>query len=151
MPDRLLGWGFVGVQAALLVALVLVPGGDTWPSSGVVEVIGLGLMVLGVVVMVTAATSLGRSLTPTPVPARDGELTTSGLYRFVRHPIYSGLLVLVIGLVVRTGSWTGVLLGVVTIGFFHVKAAWEEARLADRYPDYERYAARTPRFVPRPW
>jgi protein-S-isoprenylcysteine O-methyltransferase Ste14 len=36
----------------------------------------------------------------------------------------------------------------VTLGFFNVKARWEEARLAESYPGYRAYAARTPRFVP---
>ena len=38
----------------------------------------------------------------------------------------------------------------VTVVFFHVKARWEEAQLAERYPGYREYAARTPRFIPRP-
>ncbi len=42
--------------------------------------------------MVVAATALGRGLTAAPLPNSHAELRTGGLYRFVRHPIYSGLL-----------------------------------------------------------
>lgn len=143
------GWLFVAVQALLLAALVLLPGGTDWPTPTAVEVAGLVLVLAGVVWMVVAARRLGPALTPTPVPSEQGVLTTSGLYGLVRHPIYTGVLAVVIGIVVRSGSLTTLALGLATVGFFVVKARWEEARLAERYPDYPAYAARTPRFVPR--
>jgi len=97
-----------------------------------------------------AALRLGAALTPTPVPTERGTLITGGLYTFVRHPIYTGVLIIVVGLVIRSGSLLTLLVGVATVWFFNAKAAWEEARLAERYPDYPAYAAVTPRFVPRP-
>ncbi len=141
------GWAFVAMQVVLLVALVLVPSGTAWPMPGWLAVVRLVLVVAGLLVVVAAALNLGRSLTPTPVP-NDGGLRTDGLYRFVRHPIYSGVLLAVVGLTVGTRQWWGLALGLVTIAFFSAKARWEEARLAEAYPGYTEYAADTPRFVP---
>jgi protein-S-isoprenylcysteine O-methyltransferase Ste14 len=53
--------------------------------------------------------------------------------------------------VLRSGSLITLAVGAVTVAFFNAKAAWEEKRLAERYPGYAAYAARTPRFIPRPW
>jgi protein-S-isoprenylcysteine O-methyltransferase Ste14 len=103
----------------------------------------------GLVVVVIASLQLGRSLTPTPVPNERSVLRTSGLYGVVRHPIYSGLLLMVIGLSVRSANWFTAAVAVATIALFHRKAAWEERRLEERYPDYPAYAGSTGRFVPR--
>jgi protein-S-isoprenylcysteine O-methyltransferase Ste14 len=151
MSDRTTGWIFVAAQGVLLVALVLVPHRDDWPTPTWLQVIAIVLGVGGLAIGIGAGLRLGSALTPTPMPSAAGRLTTDGLYRYVRHPIYSGVLLVVVGLVLRSGSTVGLGVGVALVIFFSVKARWEENRLADRYPDYERYAARTPRFVPAPW
>lgn len=145
----MIGWAFVGVQAILLVALVVLPTGDLWPTPAVLVVFGGVLIGLGLVGVAVAALRLGPALTPTPVPTEGGAMITSGLYRIVRHPIYTGVLMIVVGLVIRSGSLWTLLVGLVTIWFFNTKAQWEEAQLAERYPDYPTYAAVTPRFFPR--
>lgn len=144
------GWLFVAVQALLLVLLVTLPGDDAWPTPAWLRLFGLVAVIGGVALVVIAALRLGPALTPTPVPTVDGALTTEGLYRFVRHPIYSGVLTAVIGVTIRSGSLLVLLVGIVTVVFFNAKARWEEARLTERYPDYPAYAAATPRFLPRP-
>ncbi len=148
MNRSLKGWIFVGVQAILLVTLILLPADDNWPTPLWVTGLGLLLILLGLIVMAIAALRLGGSLRPSPVPAANGELQTVGLYRYVRHPIYSGVLAVVVGLAIRSGSLITLAVAAVTIGFFAVKAKWEEQQLADHYPSYSAYAARTPRFFP---
>lgn len=148
LNDRAVGWAFVGVQIVLLGALIFLPGGDDWPTPVWLHRVGTAVNVAGLVLVVVAALGLGTSLTPTPVPKGRARLTTGGLYRFVRHPIYTGVLMIVIGLVVTSGSWVHLAIGAVTIVFFTAKARWEEARLAIAYPGYADYAATTPRFFP---
>jgi protein-S-isoprenylcysteine O-methyltransferase Ste14 len=108
------------------------------------------LIVGGLAGIGVASLRLGSALTATPVPTERGSLTTGGLYRYVRHPIYTAVLGIVIGLVIRSGSVPSLAVGLATVGFFNVKARWEERRLAVAYPDYAAYAARTPRFIPHP-
>lgn len=138
----------MAVQVVLLVALVLVPTGDAWPLPGWLAAVVTALVVAGLAVVLVGGLGLGRALTPTPVPNGRGGLRTGGLYRFVRHPIYTGVQAVVVGLAIGTRSWLGLALGLVTVAFFSVKARWEEARLAEAYAGYRAYAARTPRFVP---
>lgn len=147
---RARGWAYVAIQAVLLVALIVLPGRSDWPTPPTVRLLGLILIVGGLAFVALASLRLGPALTATPVPTESGALTTTGLYRLVRHPIYTGVLAIVVGLTLRSGSWVTLAVGIVTVGFFHSKARWEEARLADRYPDYPAYAAVTPRFVPWP-
>jgi protein-S-isoprenylcysteine O-methyltransferase Ste14 len=148
---RRTGWLFVTVQVALLVALAALSGlpRSDWPTPPLVRAVAAVCTLGGLVVVLVASIQLGRSLTPTPMPNEHGALRTSGLYGVVRHPIYSGLLLVVTGLAVRSASWITAAVAAVTVAFFHVKAAWEERRLAERYDAYPAYARRTGRFVPR--
>lgn len=98
-----------------------------------------------------AALGLGSALTPTPVPRDIGTLITRGFYRYVRHPIYTGVLSVAAGLTLRSGSWVHLAVAAITVLFFGRKASWEEVQLAERYADYPAYQAMTPKFLPRPW
>lgn len=51
---------------------------------------GPGLLLAGLLVMFAGATGLGDSLSPWPAPVKDNELTTTGIYGVIRHPLYSG-------------------------------------------------------------
>jgi protein-S-isoprenylcysteine O-methyltransferase Ste14 len=152
MSRQATGWSFVGVQFALLIALAVLSArpGDAWPTPAPLLAISALCTLGGLVVIVVAALQLGRSLTATPVPNARNELSDTGLYGVVRHPIYSGVLLVVIGLALRSASWVTAAVAVVTIVFFSVKARWEERQLAERHPDYPAYCERVPRFVPRP-
>ncbi len=149
MKPNVSGWLFVAVQAVLVGALVVLPGRSDWPTPTWVAALGSGFVLAGLAFAGVAALRLGRSLTPTPVPRDDGVLATTGLYRFVRHPIYTGVLAVVVGLTVSSGSLISLAVGVTTVAFFDRKARWEEARLSERYDGYAAYASVTPRFVPR--
>lgn len=151
MKRSTIGWLWVGGQAVLLGCLVLLPGGSAWPTPDWLRAIAAVVFVGGLAIIGLAAVGLGRGLTPTPVPNERGALTTSGFYRYVRHPIYTGVLAVVAGMTLRSGSWIMLATAVATVVFFDRKAAWEEAQLIEHYADYPTYAEATPRFVPRPW
>lgn len=151
MSDVVRGWLYVGAQVGLLAALVLLPSRADWPTPGWVRTLGYVGILAGLALVAVASLGLGRALTPTPVPNRRGGLRTDGLYRFARHPIYTGVLTIVAGLVLRSGSLVSLAVGVVTVIFFDAKARWEELKLAEVFPDYPDYAARTARFFPHPF
>ncbi len=151
MERRTIGWLLVAAQVVLILVLVLLPSGDAWPTPTWLEVTGLAIGGLGAVWELVAALRLGERLTPTPVPRDGGQLRTDGPYAHVRHPIYTGVLLIVVGITLRSGSALVLALGLATIGFFHAKARFEEGLLAERFPEYRTYASRTPRFVPAPW
>lgn len=146
---RRTGWLFVVAQVVLFIALALLPRADHWPVPGWLSAIGYFLMAVGAVLVIVAGLRLGPSLTPTPMPTASGQLATTGLYRFSRHPIYSGVLAIVAGIVIGSGSIVVATVGLLAVAFFTIKARWEEARLREHYPGYNAYAATTGRFLPR--
>lgn len=146
---RRIGVGFVAAQFALLGLVVLLPGGDAWVLPPWASTLALAGMVAGLALMLVAALGLGRGLTALPLPNEHAELRTGGLYRWARHPIYSGLLLFAVADTARSGSLLTVAACVGLVALMTTKARWEEHRLAERFPDYPAYAARTGRFLPR--
>jgi protein-S-isoprenylcysteine O-methyltransferase Ste14 len=139
----------VAGQFVLIGILVLLPGRHDWPVPAAVKVACSIATVVGLAVMVFGATALGRGLTATPLPNAHAKLRTGGLYRYARHPIYSGLLLTMASITVASGSVSRLLTLGVLVLLLTVKARWEETRLMRRFEGYTDYAARTPRFVPR--
>jgi len=124
-----------------VVATAWVSGPAGWPWVGVVIVLaGLGLAVWG-------ARALGPGLTALPIPNERAVLRTDGPFGWSRHPIYAALIVSGAGVVVWSGRWPTLLAWVVLVGVLRIKSGWEEARLRERFPDYDAYAAVTPRFL----
>jgi len=146
--DTALAWLFVLVQFALLVVIAVLPAGDAWSVPSWLNQLAQALKLVGAGVLVVGIVNLGRSLTPLPTPVPHGELKVSGLFRFVRHPIYAGIMALVVGMSIQSASLAVTGASVALIAWFMVKARWEEQHLAERYAGYATYAAHTPRFVP---
>jgi protein-S-isoprenylcysteine O-methyltransferase Ste14 len=140
----------VAVQAALLVALFAAPGGGDWPTPLWLARFASAVEVAGWAVLLVALVNLGRSLTPLPIPREHATLKTNGLYRLVRHPVYSGVLAIAFGAATASGSLVKLGLALALLALFTGKARWEEELLHERYAGYADYAARTPRFLPRP-
>ena len=151
MNDRSRGYFYVAVQF-LLIALLFTTPRQPEPYgafSDALGIVGVAVIALGAVILVTSFVRLGRSLTANPVPKEDGVLVTSGLYGRVRHPIYFGLLVLAIGVVLDAGWWPQIVIALMLYFLLNIKAQFEEDLLRKKYPEYKAYAQKTPRFFPR--
>jgi protein-S-isoprenylcysteine O-methyltransferase Ste14 len=77
------------------------------------------------------------------------ELVTGGIYRYIRHPLYSSLLFLACGAFLKDVSWTTGLLILAAILFLAATAAADEKECIRYFgPQYADYMSRTKRFVP---
>jgi len=140
----------VSIQFLLLVVIIGVPlprFGESFPDW----VVGVGSVMVwvGLVILALSIFKLGGSLTASPIPKNDSELKTDGLYRWMRHPIYSGLIATGLGLAIESESLLNLLVAVALIVLLNYKAKWEESFLLERYPEYRTYMSKTGRFVPR--
>ena len=137
------GERWVLAQTAFFVLYVVVPGmGISWRSPGTL------LALAGAIVAVAAAFQLGRGLTPFPEPAAQGHLVATGLYAWVRHPIYSGVLAIAFGGAWATHSLWRALVAVALFFLFDAKTRDEERRLVRRYEGYTAYARGVRKFIP---
>lgn len=151
MDQKSRAWFYVAIQFLLIFLLVLSPRmekpyGDL---SEIIGFVGLGFIILGSAILLYSFLGLGNSLTPLPIPREQGTLVTSGMYSRVRHPIYFALLMMGLGVVLDAGYWPQLLILIMLYTLLSIKADFEESLLRQKYPDYKKYAEKTPRFFPR--
>jgi protein-S-isoprenylcysteine O-methyltransferase Ste14 len=140
----------VSIQFLLLVVIIGVPlprFGEDFPDW----LVGVGsvLVWVGLIILALSIFKLGGSLTASPIPKNDSVLKTDGLYKWMRHPIYSGLIATGLGLAIESESLLNILVALALIALLTYKAKWEESFLLERYPEYRKYMSKTGRFVPR--
>lgn len=139
-------YGYVILQFLLfLVYLFDIPWVDLHLPA-LVQTIGSVSAVVGVLVMILALVQLNRHLSPFPTPKSNAQLIRTGLYKYVRHPIYSGILLTVFGYALHEESLHKLLVGFALLILFSLKSSYEEKRLMQVYPDYEDYRKSTGRF-----
>jgi protein-S-isoprenylcysteine O-methyltransferase Ste14 len=83
---------------------------------------------------------------------RHHRVISTGPYAFVRHPMYSGVMLFFVGVPLLLGSWWGLAIAPVFVVLFAIRAGIEERALVEGLPDYADYAARVRyRLVPGLW
>jgi len=99
----------------------------------------------------TTATRSSLQLTPFPRPVTGGALRQDGIYGLVRHPMYGGALLLILGWALLSSPFVLLPLGLAAV-FLEAKSRREEAWLVDEHPDYPQYRLKVSRrFVPWVW
>jgi protein-S-isoprenylcysteine O-methyltransferase Ste14 len=140
-------WSFVAVQAVILGLLVLLQS-DIGPSITSAQTLGKILQAMGWIGILISAYTIRTVLTAEPLPKENGTLSTNGLYKYVRHPMYTSVLLLSFGIAVASGSLLKYLLFALLLVLFIYKSRYEETYLQMQYPAYKKYAKNTPRFIP---
>jgi protein-S-isoprenylcysteine O-methyltransferase Ste14 len=120
------------------------------PGRNAMFWLGLALILIGIAIRATAIFTLRRYFTVQVTIQDSHELIDRGLYRFVRHPSYTGALVSFIGLGFAFGSWLSLAMIVVaTLIGFGYRIRVEEQALAGHFGErYRDYALRTKRLIP---
>ena len=105
-------------------------------------------VIAGAAIALWGIRSLGPSLTPGTEPLPGAALITTGPYAYVRHPIYTGVVLLLGGYTLLWSNWTlALLVGLVALVYFDGKARTEERWLLARHPRYDSYLRQVSRRV----
>jgi len=145
---------FVGVRVALFVILVLIgrsgafKGHHSIVSNPFLQGIGMGLFLTGLGLALWARVDLGRNW-GTPMSERvDAQLVTTGPYRYIRNPIYSGVILAAVGTGVAVSLFW--LVAVVLVGAYFIYSATVEEHIMERlFPnDYPAYKRSTKMLIP---
>ena len=130
---------FCGYAAVVLLdrtsPLVSVSAGLRWTGDAVAAA--------GIVLMLVAIRTIGSSIQIAPAPKATATLRTHGVYGWLRHPIYTGIIAVVVGLFLRQPTpLVAAATGAVLV-FLVVKSRFEERLLLRRYSSYADYRQRT--------
>jgi len=111
---------------------------------------GVSLTAAGVAFAIWARWHLGENWSSSVTLKADHELIRNGPYRFVRHPIYTGILLAMAGTALAVGELRGVFSFLITLASFYRKARREEQFLLQEFGDrFKAHASQTGMFLPR--
>jgi protein-S-isoprenylcysteine O-methyltransferase Ste14 len=139
-----------------VIAVLIVRGSvraTLWNRPLLPRTVGTGiladvLVAVGLFVAIWARVTLGGNWSARVTLKENHELIQRGPYRFVRHPIYSGILVMILGTAILAGRVSGFVALLVCCFGFWVKARQEEKLLTRHLPEYAEYKSRTKALVP---
>jgi len=106
-------------------------------------------ILLSAVLMLWAIVSMKKSkLSILPVPAANATLITEGPYRFIRHPMYTAILLGSTGLLIQQFTWLRLAILIALSITLYVKISWEEKMLSQKFDGYKNYMKQTKRIMP---
>jgi protein-S-isoprenylcysteine O-methyltransferase Ste14 len=144
------------LAAAAVIAVVAIvrflPDG-VWDSlrtgSPLITALGLALLVASTAFTLWARAALGTMWSADTVVKEGHRLRTDGPYGVTRHPIYTGMLGMLLGTVLVFGVGRALMILPVGLTFFAVKIRAEERLMSASFPDeYPRYRQRVPQLIP---
>ncbi len=143
-----------------LIVAALLLGPDPWfghslirasfmPTSMLVAVGAVTLAILGACLAIYSRVLLGRNWSATVQLKESHELITGGPYRWIRHPIYTGFLLLFLGHALLIGEWRGLLAVAIVFASFWRKLRREESWLVEHFGEsYRAYQSCTKALLP---
>jgi protein-S-isoprenylcysteine O-methyltransferase Ste14 len=150
------------VEMAPLVLGVILLRGDPYlfrtlavrflPDTAAWRILGAALTVIGVVVAIWARFYLGKNWSATVTVKEKHELIQSGPYSLVRHPIYSGFLLAILGTVIYGGEGRGLIALALILVTWKIKSIHEEAFMVSEFGEhYVEYRQRVKALIPFIW
>ena len=121
------------------IKLEFVPKKEIMQVNFIFSFVGFLLMIISSIVMLVAIKDLGSNLSPFPKPTDNGNLITSGIYRFIRHPMYYSLILISFGLFITKLSFYHLGLTICLALIINFKIILEEKYLNKRFKNYFLY------------
>ena len=109
---------------------------------------GLLLAIFGATIIILALLQLNKNLSPFPTPKKNTALLQNGLFKYIRHPIYTGIILFFTGYSVYQNSFYKLAISMLLLVLFYFKSNYEEQRLEQNFPDYKLYKSKTGKFFP---
>lgn len=135
------------LQFLLFIVFVIFPAGYGPPF--IFPFLTFILTVTGLLIIAMSIFQLGSNITPFPTPLKNATLTTHGIYKLIRHPIYTGIIFTTLGIALYTASYPRLVVTALLYILFHYKSRYEEQMLIEKFPAYSIYKLNTGRFLPR--
>lgn len=114
-----------------------------------ISYVSIPFLVIGVLVIAMGIIHLNDNLTALPSPKKNAELISNGIYKYVRHPIYLGILISMFAFSFYALCGFKLLISFLLTLVFYFKSVLEEKYLVERFEAYQLYKENTGRFLPK--
>ena len=129
------------------------PGWMAWSKIGLPEWarwLGVSTGILSTFGIYWLFSSIGSGITPTSATRKEHSLVTHGVYRYIRHPLYTFGTSMFVSFGLMADNWFIAALGIFTFIVMAIRTPREEANLIEKFGDeYREYMKRTGRFLPK--
>ena len=121
------------------IQLEFLPKKEIMQVNFIFSLFGFLLIIISSIVMLIAIKDLGSNLSPFPKPIVNGNLITSGIYRFIRHPMYYSLILISLGVFIINLSFYYLCLTISLTLVIKFKIILEEQYLNNKFKNYLSY------------
>lgn len=122
--------------------------GRDFTATTTTTIIAKALMGLAAVILLVSVYNLRHSLNIAPQPVKKGRMQGRGIYKYIRHPMYSAVFLIIASIALSSGSYWKIGVATLLFIFFRIKTEYEEGLLKKKYPDYEKYMKSTGKYFP---
>lgn len=143
------GRALVTLQFLLLGVLFVIPIGDLQLGSPYWNWFASTAAALAAALAIVAYLSLGRSFRVRPEPLRDAAFVSTGIYRWIRHPMYTAVMALGLSMALHTRAWPGLGTWCLLVFTLTAKSHFEDELWRRREPRAAEYQRRVGRFLPK--
>ncbi|MFN8388185.1 MAG: isoprenylcysteine carboxylmethyltransferase family protein [Anaerolineales bacterium] len=135
------------------IVYLINPAWMAWSKIGLPESIrwlGVGLGILCMFGIYWLFSSIGSGITPTSATRKEHKLATNGIYKYIRHPLYTIGSSFILSFGMMADNWFIALFGILAFILMAIRTPKEEANLIEKFGDeYREYMKRTGRFLPK--
>jgi protein-S-isoprenylcysteine O-methyltransferase Ste14 len=143
MPNRIKSILLVFFQFAFILLLL------SGSSLKNIPALSYAFIILSILLVFWAIATMKKSkLRILPEPSPHATLITNGPYRFIRHPMYTAILMGSVGLIVHQFTWLRLSILFALVIVLIVKLTWEERMLLQKFEAYRDYMRRSKRLLP---
>jgi protein-S-isoprenylcysteine O-methyltransferase Ste14 len=126
-------------------------GPEFWPQTAITDIIASIAAFCGLILAAWSRRALGENWSSEVVVQSGHQLVERGPYGRIRHPMYSGLLLMLLGVAIYYGRYLWTVIFFSCLFGLYFKSRREEVLLAKALPDYEAYRQRTKALIPFVW
>jgi protein-S-isoprenylcysteine O-methyltransferase Ste14 len=137
------------VQIELLLASFFPIVDYIFAVNNIVKIIATIIKWIGLAMVSIGILQLNKNLTPFPTPRKGSQLIQNGLFKYVRHPIYTGIILVSFSMATYNGSVWQFIVSFLMLILFYFKSSYEEEQLAKMFSEYSNYKCEAGRFLPK--
>ncbi len=142
------GEWYVVIQFVLCGLVTFGPRAWTFDQTRLESIVGAALLLSGLFLIVSGALRLGANFTAVPYPKDQATLIETGPFQFVRHPMYSGAILMALGWSLWVHSWLTLGYTILLYILFDIKTRREEQWLKAKFSGYAAYQKRVRKLIP---